>query len=164
MRQRKGETDEQFKDRRRIYNAATRDPVRNREDAKAWAAANPERKKANNAAWRAANPDRMRQARAEWKDKNKPRLRIYKQTRRARAAASTGVLSLDIVERLLHVQRGLCANCRGKPGLFHLDHIMPLALGGVNEDTNVQLLCAPCNLRKSAAHPIDFARQEGRLL
>jgi hypothetical protein len=26
------------------------------------------------------------------------------------------------------------------------------------------LLCPPCNLRKAASHPIDWARKRGRLL
>jgi hypothetical protein len=30
----------------------------------------------------------------------------------------------------------------------HIDHIVPLAKGGTNEETNLQALCAPCNLAK----------------
>jgi 5-methylcytosine-specific restriction endonuclease McrA len=33
----------------------------------------------------------------------------------------------------------------------HFDHIVPLARGGVNDPTNIQLLCGPCNLQKSAS-------------
>jgi len=164
MQQRKSETEAEFKARRSAYNAATRDPVRNRENAKAWAEANRDRKRANNAAWRADNAELLRQIRANWKTRNKERIRIYKQTRRARAASSVGVLSIDIAARLGKSQRGQCANCRKKFGEYHIDHIVPLALGGANEDSNVQLLCPPCNWRKNAMHPIDFAQQEGRLL
>jgi hypothetical protein len=32
----------------------------------------------------------------------------------------------------------------------HFDHIVPLAHGGLNDVTNLQLLCKPCNLKKSA--------------
>lgn len=32
----------------------------------------------------------------------------------------------------------------------HIDHIVPLARGGCNDVVNLQLLCAGCNLRKSA--------------
>lgn len=31
----------------------------------------------------------------------------------------------------------------------HYDHIVPLNLGGVNDPTNIQLLCEKCNLKKS---------------
>jgi 5-methylcytosine-specific restriction endonuclease McrA len=45
-----------------------------------------------------------------------------------------------------------------------MDHIMPLARGGKHSPANIQLLCPPCNLRKSAKHPIDYMRQLGWLL
>lgn len=164
MQKRKSETEEEFKERRRIYNAATRDPVRNRANAKAWAAANPERKRANNSAWKEANPEQWKQSRENWKEKNKDRICVYKQTRRAKASNSSGTLSPDIAARLMALQKCKCANCKCKLSAYHLDHIEPLALGGLNADMNVQLLCPACNLRKSSKHPIDFAQQEGRLL
>jgi len=37
--------------------------------------------------------------------------------------------------------------------LDHFDHIVPLAAGGVNDPSNIQLLCEPCNLKKSASEP-----------
>ena len=36
--------------------------------------------------------------------------------------------------------------------------------GGANMRRNAQFLCAPCNLRKHASGPINFARREGRLI
>ena len=51
--------------------------------------------------------------------------------------------------------RGLCGYChRDISGLVsihsdkHYDHIVPLAKGGINDVTNLQLLCEKCNLRK----------------
>ena len=32
---------------------------------------------------------------------------------------------------------------------FHLDHIVPVAIGGSNEEANLALACASCNLAKS---------------
>lgn len=80
--------------------------------------------------------------------------------------AQGGGLSKGITDKLMLLQRGCCANCRAAlNGLkFHLDHVMPLALGGTNTDDNVQLLCQPCNQTKHAKHPIDFAQSQGRLL
>jgi len=47
---------------------------------------------------------------------------------------------------------------------FHMDHIMPIALGGSNTDDNMQLLRKECNLQKQAKHPIDFMQSRGLLL
>ena len=35
----------------------------------------------------------------------------------------------------------------------HLDHIVPLAEGGINDVANLQLLCAPCNNSKGGHRP-----------
>jgi 5-methylcytosine-specific restriction endonuclease McrA len=63
------------------------------------------------------------------------------------------------------LQKSKCACCgKSLKHSYHLDHIMPIALGGTNTDDNVQLLTPSCNLRKSAKHPDDWARENGRLL
>jgi len=52
--------------------------------------------------------------------------------------------------------RGLCGYCgkdlSGNLNIWsedHLDHIVPLAKGGLNDVTNIQLLCGDCNRKKS---------------
>lgn len=53
---------------------------------------------------------------------------------------------------LLGQQRHRCAICTGPLGLLdsHMDHIVPLALGGEDDRANLQLVHAACNLRKGA--------------
>jgi len=67
---------------------------------------------------------------------------------------------------LFVAQQGKCAMCHASFAQVkcHIDHIMPLALGGSNDKSNLQLLCATCNKRKSKKHPITFAQQMGFLL
>jgi 5-methylcytosine-specific restriction endonuclease McrA len=43
---------------------------------------------------------------------------------------------------------GACTRCGAKQQL-HFDHVIPVAKGGSNVPVNIQLLCQPCNLRKS---------------
>lgn len=66
-------------------------------------------------------------------------------------------LSTDISARLYAKQRGMCPCCNRPLGRnYHIDHIMPIALGGTNTDDNVQLLRASCNAAKGASHPDAF--------
>jgi 5-methylcytosine-specific restriction endonuclease McrA len=44
----------------------------------------------------------------------------------------------------------VCQLCGSDKGPFHVDHIRPYSKGGWNVESNLQLLCAPCNIRKSA--------------
>lgn len=57
-----------------------------------------------------------------------------------------------------------CREVERDPDGYHVDHIQPLALGGSNDKTNLQLLCPTCNTKKSAKHPIDFMQSRGLLL
>lgn len=51
-------------------------------------------------------------------------------------------------------ERSRCANCQNSISEldceFHIDHIVPLSLGGCNDIVNLQLLCSKCNLTKAA--------------
>ena len=131
--------------------------------SEAWRAKNPEKVKADCAAWSAENKDRVASIGAAWKSANPDKVRIYHQNRRARS--SGGKLSQGLAEQLYKLQRGKCPCC-GLPlgDKYHMDHIVPLALGGSNTDDNIQLLKSKCNLNKSAKHPIDFMQSKGFLL
>lgn len=131
----------------------------------AWYYANRERAIAKQAAWYASNKDKAAIYNARKRALRPEICRIYHQNRRARIRSNGGKLSIGLAERLFKLQRGKCACC-GKPlGTdYHLDHIMPLALGGTNEDKNIQLLRATCNLSKQHKHPIEFMQKRGFLL
>lgn len=91
--------------------------------------------------------------------------RIKAGRRRARLLDAGGRYTREHIERLLALQRNCCANCATSlaPG-YHIDHRLPVAKGGSNHPENIELLCPPCNIKKSAKWPHEFAQENGRLL
>lgn len=140
-------------------------PEKVRANLAKWRAENREKRKSSSAAWRAANPDKVKSWSSRYYAENKEAHILRNNIRRAREVENGGTLSRGLAERLYSMQRGKCACC-GKPlgKDYHLDHIMPLALGGSNTDENMQLLRATCNRQKNAKHPVDFMQQRGFLL
>lgn len=131
-----------------------------------WRTSNPDKAKTASANWRVANMDKHREYTAKWYAANPDAGRIHRQNRSARKREAGGRLSAGLAAKLFKLQRGKCACGCGQPlgDDYHLDHRMPLALGGANEDWNMQLLTATCNLQKSTKHPVEFMQQRGFLL
>lgn len=83
-----------------------------------------------------------------------------KEFSRRRADKKLDRLPYGTIPKLRSLQGGLCVYCKiSISKKSHLDHIMPLALGGKHEAGNLQLLCPSCNLRKSNKHPDVFAKE-----
>lgn len=121
--------------------------------------------RAQTMAWRVANRSRARATMNAWYAENKERLRPRRKAAKAMRRAAGRVDPGDVVS-LMTLQRGRCACCKTsiKSAAYHLDHIHPLARGGDNTITNLQLLCPPCNLSKSAKDPVTFMQSRGFLL
>lgn len=101
---------------------------------------------------------------SEYYKKHPEKRRIRNLNRRLRIRSNGGLLSKDVSARLLKSQKNKCYCCSAKLSLgYHLDHIVPIALGGLNVDSNIQLLCPACNIKKGAKHPADYALELGRL-
>jgi len=110
-------------------------------------------------AWYAVNKDKDRARKQRWRERNPGRVRECESNKEARRRSAPGKLSRGIQAKLYGEQEGLCRCCQLPLGdNYHIDHIMPLALGGTNTDDNVQLLRAECNLRKGAMHPDEWRK------
>jgi len=125
---------------------------------------------------RAKTPDQRREYQRQWyaenKEKHNARIRRWIENNPARNRDNNrrkdhrkrdvyGVIPKDIHERLFAEQMGICICCGDRLGDdYHLDHIMPIALGGTNDERNLQLLRAECNIKKGAMHPDDWARRK----
>lgn len=174
--------DGKCKECRRLYAAAkyASDPKKYAAIKNAWRKSNPkadkeikarhyknhaQKVKNKSAAYRAENPESTRAIIYAWNKANPEARRIYNQNRRARQWNSGGKLSKNIKEQLFKLQKGKCACCNEPLGNdYHLDHKMPIALGGENTDDNIQLLRKICNAQKGMKHPIDFMQSRGFLL
>ena len=149
------------KDRRR----AVARPGRTATQAKKWRLENKDRYLASRRKWKRANPEKVRaSARASYA-KNPDKYLAKSHKRRQKDPSTGAIFTRRDVARIYKQQRGMCACCRGRlRDKFERDHILPLALGGTNDPANIQLLCKPCNQRKSAKHPVDFMQENNFLL
>lgn len=104
-------------------------------DAKRWAAENPEKRRAI--------------------------LKAYKARRRQQEAGGDTTAAILEWER---AAKKICHWCGVRcDENYHVDHYEPLSKGGRHEIANLVISCPPCNLRKSAKDPYDFAASLGRL-
>lgn len=168
------------KERNAANKKAWRETNKERKDAidKAWYEANKERKAAYMKARYEANKERLTAATRAWRKANKERHAAYmkawnkansdarnviNRNRRARERSAEGTHTKAELQALRAKQGNMCAGCLRclKHIKSHVDHIMPLALGGTNDIDNLQYLCARCNLSKGKKHP-DVWRREMR--
>ena len=96
--------------------------------AKAWVNSNPERRRAISKSYKA----------------------------RRRSVERQGISGPELL-RWTAAQEKVChwcgVDCSSR---FHVDHVMPLARGGLHEIENLAISCPPCNLSKQAKHPDEF--------
>jgi 5-methylcytosine-specific restriction endonuclease McrA len=152
-----------------------------RKNREAWTPEQIAYERQRNLNWRLANAEKIRQRKRELylqnhehelerarlkRLKNPEKQKIYDHNRRALKSKAVGTYTQKDICFLANSQKHLCVYCRSfiDKKSWHVDHIVPLSLGGSNEKTNLQLLCATCNLRKYKKHPVDFAQQMGFLL
>lgn len=130
-----------------------------------WRMLNPDKARARNRAYYETNKAKIAIVAKAYRMANPDKGALYQLNRRARRKAGAGTVTVRDIKRIYFLQKGKCAYCPTKLSKnFHRDHIMPLMLRGMHDKRNIQLTCGPCNLRKGRKHPIDFARELGRLL
>jgi len=66
--------------------------------------------------------------------------------------------------RILEMARFRCVACGSSSNdgvTLHIDHIIPVSRGGSSDESNLQVLCQPCNLGKSDMMPRQMAPRLG---
>lgn len=82
--------------------------------------------------------------------------------RKAVMRNAEGTHTAQDVKSIYDGQGGDCVYCGADLSEgYHVDHIMPLVLGGSNWPNNLQCLCPTCNLRKGGKHPEDWHKEIG---
>lgn len=133
----------------------------NRDKVKVWTAKEraerPHQPRSRNQKWRTKNHAKARQIEKAYQDNHKLELATRVRNRRARYRNAEGFHSPEDVDVLLASQNGVCAACRTNVHTgFHVDHIIPLSRGGSNWATNLQILCAKCNLSKGSKTMLEW--------
>jgi len=158
---------EKERKRSRLYKAANAERVI--EYGRAHYAENAEKMRERCRIYREKNPEKVVETRKKYVSANLDKYAAKARNRRAMLRSAEGKHTAADVRRIFEHQRGLCANCKikiAKSGShkLHVDHIVPLALGGSNWPSNLQCLCQSCNVRKLAKDPFEWAKEQGRLL
>jgi 5-methylcytosine-specific restriction endonuclease McrA len=147
------------------------DPESGREKMRIFRANHPpteeqrQRKKAYDQERYRQNPEPAKRQLSEWA-KNHPEYKVITQAkRRARKREAPGSFTLDDVRNKYNEQGGMCMYCQEPVGdLYHVDHYIPLVLGGSNYPDNIVISCPTCNCRKGGKHPdafMEILRQDG---
>jgi 5-methylcytosine-specific restriction endonuclease McrA len=101
----------------------------------------------------------------EWREKNPEKRAAISQNykHRRRSKEEGGISSADLLA-WKRAQPKVCHWC-GKNCAkgFTVDHYTPLAKGGKHEASNLVIACRPCNSKKNAKDPLEFAASVGRL-
>lgn len=100
-------------------------------------------------AWEAKNPNHA----ADWINRGDNRENSREAVRRRRArlrSVPTFVVTDRDIRRMLERFRNCCAYCSAiLDSSYHVDHVVPVSMGGSNGIGNLAPACAHCNLSKS---------------
>jgi 5-methylcytosine-specific restriction endonuclease McrA len=149
----------------KAWQAIESNKAYNREYARKWTQNNRERKARTTKLWAQRNAEKLRLWYAKYAKSRRIERCMAETRRRARKYKSGGTHTADQIKELAVRQNHECPYCKASiRKRYHIDHIDPLVLGGSNGIKNIQLLCPPCNLRKSTKPPEMFAREIGLLI
>jgi 5-methylcytosine-specific restriction endonuclease McrA len=122
------------------YKAAN--PDKAKAAVRLWQKAHPERQRAATRRWIAAHPQEQAAAARSWRRRNRAVIAAHAARRRAKHAAQACGCCQPWSFRFIYAQ----ARALG----MHVDHVKPLARGGLHCLRNMQLLAPVDNLRKGA--------------
>jgi HNH endonuclease len=132
--------------------------------ASRWRQNNPDALRKIARKWYQANSKRAVQISTNWAKNNREKIRTRNRNRKARRIGAPGSHTVEQILEILEFQDWKCAGHHCSRSIRtdrHIDHILPLLLGGSNYVWNLQGLCPTCNCRKNGKHPIVWAAENG---
>ena len=114
-------------------------------------------------AWKERNPERFREVASakcrRWAKRNPDVVAAVDARRRARVLSAEGSFTAAGVRAIYDIQEGSCFYCDTPLfGKYHVDHWVPIARGGSNDENNIVVSCPGCNVRKHSTLPHEFIR------
>jgi len=109
--------------------------------------------------WRQKNPEKVKEYHERYRERypEKERLRhIDKQLRRNALKKNNGVFKVRAKD--LSKIYSMPCTCCGSRGKIHVDHVIPIAKGGVHGVGNLQPLCESCNTSKADKYMIEWKK------
>jgi len=136
--------------------------IRNRQ----WLKDNPEKSRAKSNKLYVKHHEYIKARSLKYQKENPMVSVICQENRRAKLKEVGGRASRDEIDDIFEKQGYLCVYCRkdlknANLKERHIDHIMPIFLGGSGDIGNLQILCAPCNHKKGRKHPDVFEKMIG---
>lgn len=135
---------------------------------------NKERRKQKDKRYREQNKEKIKEYERQYRTQNRERMATrdlakYRENptpilaknrgRKALRRNAEGVHTATDIETIYDNQSGNCAYCSAAlRGVYDVDHVIPLAVGGSNWPDNLCCACKPCNRRKGCMTGEEFCR------
>jgi hypothetical protein len=71
-------------------------------------------------------------------------------------------ITAKLISELKTLYKHCCAYCDRRPRRLHIDHVLPICLGGKDTRDNLLPACSDCNLTKNASTPEQWFARIGR--
>lgn len=122
-------------------------------------------RRANSRAYRQRHPEKAEAMDKAYYQSHKDDTLARVRARRAIKKLVGGRHTAADIRRIMILQKGKCTWCLCDLGdeKPHVDHKVPMILGGSNGPENLQLLHKVCNLAKGPKHPVEYGLNHGLL-
>lgn len=111
--------------------------------------------------WNLENKESIKETSKLYRKLHREEFNTYKRNRNALKLQNGGTHTVEDILAIYNCQQGLCFYCgTSVEEIYHVDHVIPIILGGFNGAENLVITCPSCNLTKNAKHPLEFMGEE----